>query len=249
LLAQIGGEVYGNIRLAQLGSLEYRGYGGTLDFSAPTPPAPGITVSNLSVPYVYGGRLMWSTPIPGLQAGASYQKVRFDANYVFAPELAAPLSAVGLLPPNFNGTLPTKFIVKLWVASLEYQNGGLLASAEYSRWIGGFESAASPLLLPPHVVNERYYAMLSYRVAPWFTPGAYFSSYVPNVEQRSGRANYQRDFALSFRYDINSHWLLKVEGHLMEGTAALDKTLNDNHEPSTLDKQWGLLALKTTAYF
>ncbi|HEY3666471.1 MAG TPA: hypothetical protein VGL19_10745 [Polyangiaceae bacterium] len=250
LLAQIGGEVYGNIRLGELGSLEYRGYGGTLDFSAPAAPAPGITVSNLSVPYVYGGRLMWSTPVPGLLAGASYQKVRFDADYNFAPALGAPLQAAGLLPANFNGTLPTKFLVKLWVASLEYQTGGLLASAEYSRWIGGFESAASPLLLPPHVVNERYYAMVSYHVAPWFTPGVYYSSYMPNRDDKSGgRASYQHDFALSFRYDINAHWLIKVEGHWMEGTAALDKTLNDNHDPSTLAKEWGLLALKTTAYF
>jgi hypothetical protein len=248
LLAQIGGEVYGNIRLGELGSLEYRGYGGTLDVSTPAAPAPGITVGNLSVPYVYGGRLMWSTPIAGLQAGASYQKLRFDADYDFIPQLVAPLQAVKYLPANFNGTLPTKFLVKLWVASLEYQSGGLLASAEYSRWIGGFESEA-PALLPPHVVNERYYAMVSYRVAPWFTPGAYYSGYFPNVDQRHGRANYQHDIALSFRYDITTHWLLKVEGHLMEGTAALDKSLNDNQDPANLTKEWGLLALKTTAYF
>ncbi|HEY3254270.1 MAG TPA: hypothetical protein VGJ91_09990, partial [Polyangiaceae bacterium] len=142
-----------------------------------------------------------------------------------------------------------KFRVKLWVASLEYQTGDLLLAAEYGRWIGEFDSLA-PKLLPPHIVNERYYAMASYHVTSWFTPCVYYSAYFPNMDERSGSPeHYQRDFAFSARYDLNAHWLLKVEGHWMEGTAALDKTLNDGTEPKDLKKEWGLLLLKTTAYF
>jgi len=249
LLAQIGGEIYGNLRLGELGSLEYRGYGGTLDVATPPPPAPGITVSNLSVPYVFGGRLMWSTPIDGLQVGGSFQSLRIDADYNFIPPLVAPFQAAGLLPTPFNGTLDAKFRVKLWVGSLEYQTGGLLLSAEFSRWIGEFESQA-PKLLTPHIVNERHYVMASYHVTPWFTPCVYYSAYFPNIDTPGGGPqNHQRDVALSFRYDLTSHWLLKIEGHWMEGTAALDKTLNGGTDPANLKKEWGMLLMKTTAYF
>jgi hypothetical protein len=248
LLAQTGGEIYGNLRLAEAGSLEYRGYGGTLDINAPASTNPGIVISNTEVPYIVGGRLLWSTPLVGLTVGGSYQALRLDWNYNIAPPLIAPLQGVGLLPAGFTGTLPVKFRVQLWVASLEYQFDNLLVSAEYSRWIAGFESQA-PALLPPHVVNERYYGMVSYRVAPWFTPGVYYSVYYPNIDKRDGRESYQHDAALSLRYDLNANWLLKIEGHWMNGTAALDPALNAGQDVKTLTKDWGLVLVKTTAYF
>ena len=72
--------------------------------------------------------------------------------------------------------------------------------------------------------------MVTYHVTPWFTPGAYYSVYYPNTDRRHGRENRQRDLALTFRFDLNQHWLLKLEGHWLNGTAALDKSLNDGTE-------------------
>src|SRR5277367_1744699 len=83
LLAQTGGEIYGNLRLGGAGALEYRAYGGTLQVTAPVSTTPGITVANLNVPFVWGGRLMWS-PIEGLQLGGSVQDLRFDWDYDIA---------------------------------------------------------------------------------------------------------------------------------------------------------------------
>jgi hypothetical protein len=248
LLAQTGGEIYGNKRVDPLGEIEYRAYGGTLDLATPAGPAPGITVSDVQVPYVYGGRLLWLTPLQGLTAAASYQALRFDWNYHIVPELIQPFQMLNLLPAGFTGTLPVQFRVKLWVASLEYQVGDLSVAAEYSRWVGKFNTRA-PNLLPPHTVNERYYAMASYHVTPWFTPGAYYSVYYPNTERRHGRENRQRDLAVTFRFDVNQYWLLKLEGHWMNGTAALDKAVNHGTELDALDKNWAAFLVKTTAYF
>jgi hypothetical protein len=197
LLAQTGGEAYGNFRLGMAGSLEYRIYGGTLFADPPAKSDNGSTVSKFSVPYVFGGRLMWS-PLEGLQLGASYQALRFDWQYNLDSSLVAPLQGAGIIPADSTGAIATKFRVKLWVASLEYQLGNLLLSAEYGRWIGEFESAA-PLLLPPHTTNERYYLMASYRVASWFTPGIYYSAYYSNVEKREGREMRQHDLAAFVR--------------------------------------------------
>ena len=248
LLAQTGGELYGTIPLGPVGGLEYRGYGGTLDLKAPANPSPGITVSDLEIPYVYGGRVTWLTPLEGLVASGSYQALRFDWHYNVIPELVPLLQMAQVLPANFTAPLEVQFRVKLWVASLEYQTGDLTLSAEYSRWIGKFNSEA-PTLLPPHTVNERYYGMASYRVLPWFTPGAYYSVYYPDRENREPQEAYQRDLALSLRFDINQYWLAKVEGHWMHGTAALDPALNDGKALKDLEKDWGALLVKTTAYF
>jgi len=249
LLAVTGGELYGDISLGGAGALEYRAYGGTLFIDTPAPPAPGISVLDFSVPYAFGGRLMWSTPLDGLRVGASGQDLRFDATYGFSPEVLAALQGVMLLPADLAGPLPVKFRVPRWVASLEYSAHDVDVAVEYSRWTGDFESRA-PLIFPPHTVNERYYAMGSYRVSSWFTPGLYYSVLYPNIRDREGRAQHQHDLAVFFRYDLMANWLLKLEGHLMRGTAALDnKSLNDGVPPAQLPPNWALLLIKTTAYF
>jgi len=251
LLALTGGEIYGNIRMGVMGALEYRAYGGTLDLnSAAVVPAPGITVGDVSEPYIAGGRLMWTTPLEGLRVGGSGQALGIHWKYNFDPALSQALEAAGLLPPDFNNVLATRFTVQLWMASLEYQVGNLLLAAEYSRWIAEFDTEA-PKLLPPEIVNERYYAMASYRVFHWFTPGAYFSSYTPDVDKRDGqKQDYQHDLAVTLRFDINAHWLIKLEGHWMQGTAAIDPTLNGGTSPADLThRDWALFMVKTTAYF
>jgi predicted porin len=186
--------------------------------------------------------------LPGLQVGGTFQDLRFDWNYDITPAVASALESVAFLPKGFGGTLPVTFRVSLYVASAEYQTGNLLLSSEYSRWVGEFDSAA-PKLLPPRTVNERYYVMASYRMSSWFTPGIYYSAYYPNVHQTSGRQNYQNDLAITARYDINRHFLVKLEGHLMDGTADLDSGLNGGQDTSKLTKDWGVLLIKTTAFF
>jgi hypothetical protein len=71
----------------------------------------------------------------------------------------------------------------------------------------------------------------------------------PDVDDRSGRANYQHDVSTTLRFDINSFWLVKAEAHYMIGTAGLDPTLNNGTPLSALQQSWGVFLLKTTAYF
>ena len=248
LLAVTGGELYGDVRLHVAGSLEYRAYGGTLQFDPPSSDVPGVTLSDISEPYIYGGRLMWTTPLPGLRIGGSYQALGIHWKYNLDPAVSQALQAVGLLPADFVSPLPVSFDVRLWVASAEYRHAGLRISAEYSQWIAKFRSDA-PALLPPHVTNERYYVMASYQVTRWLTPCVYYAVYYPNVDERKGRQSHQNDAALSLRFDINAHWLVKLEGHWMDGTASLDPTLNGGTGLDALAKDWGVVLIKTTAYF
>jgi hypothetical protein len=235
LLAQTGLELYGYLALGAGGGLDYRLYGGTVfvELSESAFVAP----TDVQVPYIFGGRVMWETPLDGLRVGGSVQALRLDFNGLLAPAPGAPrVPVVARLP------------VVLWAASAEYALQDLLLATEYSRWrvevesmTMGYESRVR--------YQERCYVMGSYRVAPWFTPGAYISAFYPNVDVREGRQSYQHDFAATLRFDVNSHWLVKLEGHFMHGTADLDSTLNGGAPLATLSENWGLFLAKMTAYF
>ena len=246
MLALTGLEVYGTVPLDAAGSLEYRLYGGTiyLDSSFTT-----TTVANVTVPYLLGGRLMWQTPLEGLQAGGSVQNLRLDVDYVPPAAFVSRLQTEGALPADFNGRLPVRVPALLAVGSVEYQVGDLLLAAEYSRWRVRVESPIQVLLPSTDTVSERGYLMASYRVLPWLSPGVYYSLLFRDVDHRSGRDAYQHDAAATLRFDLTDHWLLKLESHYLHGTAALSSALNEGKPTRTLAPDWGLFMVKTTAYF
>jgi hypothetical protein len=246
LLAQTGLELYGHVPLDAAGALEYRLYGGTIYLDT---AGSAATITKLTVPYLAGGRLMWQTPLDGFQVGGSLQAMRLDFDYQPPAALIASLQMAGTLPADFRAPLRVELPALLTVGSVEYQVGDLLLAAEYSRWRVQIESPVQALVANSDTVSERGYFLTSYRVAPWLAPGLYYSVLFKDVDRRSGRDAYQHDVAATLRFDLTDHWLLKLEGHYLRGTAALASALNDNRATSTLTKDWGLLLVKTTAYF
>jgi len=243
LQAQTGVELYGYQRLGPIGALDYRLYGGTIRIE-PRQASVVYTVNDLHIPYVVGGRVLWETPLDGLRLGASLQALRLDVTL-----------DVPLMLTRFTVRIPAV----LWVASGEYQFGGLLAAAEYSRWHLHSESSNTALLSDMARVNERAYAGLSYRVQPWLQPGIYYSMLFPDVEHRVGRAAQQHDVAATVRLDVVANWLIKLEAHYMSGTAALGPPLVSNNKPTSelnddrplreLQANWWLFLVKTAAHF
>lgn len=247
LLAQTGGELYGTVRLGEAGAVEYRGYGGTLYLD---PIDSQNQLVNPSVPYLAGGRLMWQAPVEGLQAGGSLQALRLEGGFAPSAAQVTQLQGKGALPAGFSGTASFEIRAVLGVASVEYSARDLLVAAEYSRWGTHVESDLAALVPKADAVSERLYAMTSYRLSPWLVPGVYYSVLFSDTEQRTTPGQFQHDVAGTLRFDINPHWLLKLEGHFMHGTAALKADLNGN-VPSvgTLEPNWGVLLVKTTGYF
>jgi len=239
LLAQTGAELYGYVRLGRGGALDYRVYGGTIFLDVPVQAASPVQIVDLRVPFLVGGRLMWETPLDGLRLGASAQYLRLDTNLIVNP-------AAGLGP---GGPLHLVAPIAMWIASIEYAAHNFLVAAEYSRWHTEANSSNEMIVPSGTTVSERTYVMASYRVNRWFQPGAYYSFLVPDVTKRRGRENLQHDIAATLRFDINPYWLIKLEGHFMAGTAYLNPTLNDGVPLALLDRYWGFILLKTTAYF
>ncbi|MEO5769557.1 MAG: hypothetical protein ABIS92_14485 [Polyangia bacterium] len=238
LLAQTGMELYGYLSLHAGGALDYRLYLGTIYVDIPSQAGSPIQVSRVKSPYIGGGRLIWETPLEGLRVGGSVQALRLNFNFVTSP---------GMMDTN-------SFSAVLWATSAEYAWRDLLLSAEYGRWYVHDESS-NPLLLQPDAVSERMYVMASYRLRPWFQPGAYYSVFFPHVSWRdntfqvSAREDVQHDYAATLRFDINTHLLVKVEGHYMHGTAGLDSGLNGGTAAAQLTQDWLVGLVKLTAYF
>lgn len=234
LLAQTGGELYGYRTIGPVGALDYRAYYGTIFLQVTNSPSSPFQVSKLSVPYILGGRILWETPVSGLRAGGSLQALKLDTT--LAVTTPAPATADVQIP------------ALLWVGSVEYAAHELTASAEYSRWHTKVTSSNPAVFPESEGESERAYGMFAWRLASWIQPGIYYSLYYPDTRKRAGRENHQHDVAATVRFDVNPHWLIKVEGHVLDGTADLDPALNGRPREQ-LAEQWGLLLLKTTAYF
>jgi hypothetical protein len=233
LLAQTGVEIYGRLLAGGAGALDYRAYGGTIFLEVTSPPGSPVQVQDLSVPYLFGGRLLWETPLDGLRVGGSVQKLRLDTTIL---QDGVPVLA--------------KIPAVLWVASLEYAPGDLTLAAEYGRWhVSSSSSSPQDPQLNTSVDSERGYLMAALRLNDWFEPGAYYSLLFPDVRQRKGSAAQQHDGALTLRFDLDVHWLLKLEGHYLVGTADLDPALNGGVQRAELVRSWGAFLVKTTAYF
>jgi len=247
LLAQTGLELYGIINLASAGALEYRLYGGTIYIPLTNQAGNPVQVAALNADYVAGGRLFWDTPVDGLRVGASVQALRLALTLDY-PMIPATAMTPALPAETVTGHLPAL----LWVGSLEYAAHDFLVAVEYSRWRSKITDSTDtdPLRLPNMTtVSERAYALVAYRVRRWFQPGVYYSRHVRNVDVSAGAGAAQDDVAGTLRFDINTFWLVKLEGHLMHGTADVDPALNGGVNRNSLTRNWGAFLLKTTAYF
>jgi hypothetical protein len=250
LLAQTGIELYGYVPLGDMGAFDYRLYGGTLYLDLGDISSNRTSVTD--IPYLIGGRAMWMTPLPGLQLGGTVQALRLDG--VYAPTgpddpALARLTARGLIREGYVGPITFQVPALLWLASLEYAFGELTLASEYGRTRSDTDVIEPERTSAAANTSESFYVMGSYRVTPWLQPGLYYSVLFSNMKDRRGRDAYQHDVALTLRFDLTQFWILKAETHYMHGTAALDVALNGGTPKAELEKDWGVLLLKTTAYF
>jgi hypothetical protein len=239
LLAQTGVEIYGYVDLRGAGALEYRLYGGTIYIDVSANPA----IRAVDVPYVAGGRAMWETPVPGLRLGGSVQALRLTFQFQSDPAMPA-------MPPVSAGLSAI-----LGIGSAEFVRNNLTLAAEFAQWRVAVDTA-DLAHFPPGTkqvtVSERGYLSATYHAWRWLWPGVYYSVLFPDEAHPtfSGASkDMLHDVAGTLRFDVNSHWLVKLEGHFMHGTAGLDSTLNDNRPLDALTRNWAVFLAKTTAYF
>lgn len=212
--------------------------------------------------------LQWNTPLDGLFL--KYTGTWFDGfgTVRIEDELFDAFKQIGRADNRTNqeATLAFKDVF-FWVASFEYTMDNAMLVGEYCRYWGMFASS-NPNLIPHTTLSqERYYLQLSYRFTDTFEAATYYSvqtdpenrnarGFVNGVQTEYGPSDqindpsfssWTKDLAVSLRFDINYNWLIKVEGHLVDGTAVLYRI--DNRDKDTLERFWTFFGIKTTLTF
>jgi hypothetical protein len=255
LLAQTGFSIYGERELGEnAGSLEYQAWLGTLNIPGNALVVNNATLDNIDTKYVTGGQLFWHTPLDGLRIGGTFLRTSIDFYLTLDPATVAAIVMAGLAPADFTGAIEIyQRPDQQWIASAEYTHEDWLFAAEYSRVYGRQRSNVPSLLPTVETTSEHFYALATRRLFDWLEGGAYYSVLYPNVDDRHGHDKmrfpvktnaWQRDAAVTLRFDVNDHWLWKLEAHVIDGTA-------DVLGPQTgpLERYWALFLLKTTVTF
>jgi hypothetical protein len=100
---------------------------------------------------------------------------------------------------------------------------------------------------------ECYYLSASYAFNDWITLGAYYAEYYPNEDDKEGKTlaidhnAWEKNLALTLRFDINEYWVFKIEGHSVDGTASIIGL--DNTDNSFNESDWFYCAAKITFSF
>lgn len=255
-----GAVAFGNVSVGAAGSLSYEGFAGYVNLSEDGGVGRWIldgqantTLNEFETPLVVGGQLWWNTPINGLRAGAMLQQMND-----FGFDLTTAVSPVGPFGP-INAYSKGSGDVFFQQYSLEYLWKSWTFQAEYFTYeydnatrtsvLSGTTPIAPTTYSQSPVHPEAWYASAAYRFNKWIEAGTYYTEYYINRNRHSGSPNaYQRDVALSLRYDATDWLIIKAEGHMIFGTALLQDQVNNPNAMRDTDP-WFMFALKTTISF
>ena len=249
-----GAGIYGNVSLGKGGSLGYDAVIGTFGIEAGSAAAERLSsldeeFQSAEIDSLAGGRLKWRTPLQGLMFGGSI--VQIDMAYW--NELTAS-------PVELEIDMPEMRIFFLFA---EYNHENWTVAVEYSGWKYDYTvyldmsqlGQPNPDTIESSVDSQAYYGLISYRFTDWFEVGTYYSVYYPDRHDRDGEEQvaagkpdytaWQKDLALTTRFDITDFWLVKLEVHFMDGVALC--TSVDN--PDGFEEDWMLFAINTTFNF
>ncbi len=243
-----GVDVFGDIPLGKAGSLAYETYAGMVSMPNNSgmaryiqnnlPPTPVGQFNSIDSTPVMGGQIWWNTPLNGLRAGASFA---YLSNFGYH---------VNIAPPYGPGAMHCVGNVPIQQYSLEYVWKDWTFQTEYYTYdfTGHFYAPAyGNLAVGPNADNpDAWYFAVSHRFNKLIEAGAYYTQF-HDKPLTANQGSFQKDAALSLRFDIKDWWIFKVEGHYIQGTGLL----RDNADNSNLgsDHGWFMLAVKTTFSF
>ncbi len=241
-----GAMFYGSIDARGAGSFDYKlFYGdismnpdqGVADFFNTTSIYARSGVTSLGMEEVRGAQLFWNTPVAGLKVGYSYSA--FGDLYATGPLAAAPVFPATLATDDFAyHTVSAEYLTGNWTFAAEYQT------------VGGDFVVRTPFSNSPSeskVVN--WYASVARRFNDRFEAGAYYS-----VQENDNAAatvpkknTYNRDWAVSLRFDVNQHIIIKAEHHWIDGRYNVFNTVRTPN--ASIKDSSSFFAVKTTLSF
>ena len=254
--------LYGMLSLKSLGSLSYQAQygqikiepdGGLSKFLLNFIPMD-ISKVETSPVFLVGAEWVPAPPLDGLRLRWTWNTWDMDDT---ATTNADPFWQFQGVPPG----LPLSYHADLSVTtfSVEYRWRDLVLAAEMFAPAGYKNQLKSPVLgtlLDDSPDKYGWYVSAAYRFTPWVELGMTYSDYSNNRHDRDGRiieANLRypryeawlKDTTISARFDVYDHWVIKAEGHLMNGADIMLRADN----PDGVDQHWFLFACKVTYSF
>jgi hypothetical protein len=128
-----------------------------------------------------------------------------------------------------------------WVGYGNYDVRKWEFSGEYRSYLDNehIHFLAIPLDMTLNQSSEAWFIASTYRITPKIQVGFYHSNlhYDNPSNPTDSAANHIYDEVGAFRYDVNSHWDIKAEGHFMDG-------YGDPYSPQGFYMQWNSTGLK-----
>lgn len=249
-----GGVAFGNLQMDKAGSLSYEAFAGMMNVSMDGGVAsllkqslpPGANLDDIPQSPIAGAQLWWNTPISGLRAGAMLGQV-----FNFGYEVTAVSPFVGVINLDTEGDIfvqqySLEYLWKAWTFQAEYYTYNYRNHTVQQNTVLG-TSVTSSKSIP-----DTWYVSAAYRFNKWLEVGTYYTEFYDNVHDRDGSSlatpsdAFQKDVALSFRFDPLDWWIIKLEGHYIRGTALLR---DNGSNPIRNDDGWWLFGAKTTISF
>jgi hypothetical protein len=242
--------IYGTLTAGALGTFDYQSVLGAPSLTArDTKEAQLLTIAipvmdiddvDIKARYASDSQLIWNTPLKGLRLGGTltYSKAELTGPLPDPmPELVVNLDERGS-----------------YVLSGEYQSGGLTLAAEYLQL-----NMKLDVGLPGETFDKMdsvsYYGSISYRFTEWLEAGGYYSVYYLMKRDKEGDlvqaygfpdyAAWQKEGVATLRFDLNPNWILKLEGHRINGVGQEFAS----SQADDLKENWWLFAAKTTVSF
>jgi hypothetical protein len=236
-----------------VGSLSYEVYAGLINMSNNGGVArsiqdgligTGMTYDSIDQCQIYGGQLWYNTPLNGL---------RFGVAGGYLPNFGYTINdGTGLYSTRTHAVSNIPFAQ----ASAEYLWKSWTFQAEYYTYTTSGHDytylslpGSNPLVNvsnPANTQKQAWYVNADYQVNSWFQVGSYYCEDYENANEMSNPLDYQKDLALSFRFDPKDWWVFKIEGHYIRGTGLLEDNASN---PIQGDNGWFMLAVKTTFSF
>ncbi len=263
--AMNGAGIYGTLISDYLGSLSYQLQWGTIKIEKDGGVSRfiqnffpmDIQDIETSDVYVAGIEINPIAPLDGLRLRWTWNTWNFDYSGVTT---SVPYWSLRGLP----GGIPLEYHADLnvIVMSAEYRWRNLVLAAE-SFPLNGYQydnvlkSSALGMTLSEYSPNKGgYYVSLAYSVTDWLELGAAYSEYYNDVTDKEGielnrttgmqpHRAWLKDTTLTARFDIADSWVVKLEGHRMDGG---DVMLSEQN-PTGTERNWFLFGAKVTYNF
>lgn len=238
---------FGSFDLGKAGSLSYELFGGLARLSdrggiaTSTKNSGTAALRDIDDCTMFGSQTWWNTPVNGLRFGVSYGYILDFTTH--STVIATGQERVGESKIPF-GTLSGEYVWDKWTFQAEYYSNRSIGKT--------YNETTGALLAETTSHPAAWYFGVSRRINDWFEVGTYYSEYFGDWRNKNGNNDaptaYQKDFALSLRFDPTDWWIFKLEGHVIHGTAQLQDAIGNVANPAS-NQPWYLLAAKTTFSF